>query len=66
MRVAKPTSRRSGQQTMAIGATRNYLGDWQNEPVVKDQAIAHMEQIGAPMLLREIYVPLKLQRASVK
>lgn len=48
--------------TMTI---RNNLGDWQNLPIVQDQVIAYMESIDAPMLLREIYVPLRLPRTTV-
>lgn len=50
---------------MTIHPVRNNLGDWQNEPVIQDQVIAYMEQIGAPMLLREIYRPLHLPKVSV-
>lgn len=50
---------------MTIDPLRNNLGDWQNAPVVQDQVIAYMEQIGAPMLLREIYRPLQLPKVSV-
>lgn len=66
MSMAKLTSRRSGQQTMTIDVIRKNLGDCQNEPVIQDQVIAYMEQIGAPMLLREIYRPLHLPKVSVK
>jgi hypothetical protein len=44
---------------------RNNLGDWQNPPDVQDQVIAYMDEIGAPMLLREIYHPLRLPKVSV-
>ena len=41
------------------------FGEWANEPVIQDQVIAYMEQIAAPMLLREIYHPLRLPKVSV-
>lgn len=50
---------------MAALAIHNNLGDWQNPPLVQDQVIAYMDSIGAPMLLREIYVPLGLPRTTV-
>jgi len=50
---------------MPTPSMRNNLGDWQNEPVIQDQVISYMDAIGAPMLLREIYVPLGLPRFTV-
>lgn len=50
---------------MAADTIRNNLGAWANEPVVQDQVIAYMEQLGAPALLREIYRPLGLPRYTV-
>lgn len=50
---------------MPTEAIRNNLGEWANEPVVQSQVLAYMESIGAPMLLREIYYPLHLPKASV-
>ena len=44
---------------------RNNLGKWQNPPVIQDQVIAYMESIAAPMLLREIYHPLRLPKEIV-
>ena len=44
---------------------RSNLGDWQNPPVIQDQVIAYMESIAAPMLLREIYHPLRLPKEIV-
>jgi predicted transcriptional regulator len=43
----------------------NNLGKWANQPIVQDQVIAYMESIDAPMLLREIYHPLRLPRTTV-
>jgi predicted transcriptional regulator len=50
---------------MPSEAMRNNLGDWQNLPIIQDQVIAYMESIDAPMLLREIYHPLRLPKESV-
>ena len=50
---------------MPTDAIRNNLGDWANEPIVQDKVLAYMEQIGAPMLLHEIYYPLHLPKVSV-
>ncbi len=44
---------------------RTNLGDWQSAPVVQDEVIAYMDEVGAPLLLREIYHPLRLPRHSV-
>ena len=49
---------------MPAEAIRNNLGEWANEPVVQDRVIAYMESIGAPMLLREVYLPLGLPRQN--
>lgn len=50
---------------MAGDVMRNNLGKWQNPPVIQDQVIAYMESIAAPMLLREIYHPLRLPKEIV-
>ncbi|MBV1687446.1 MarR family transcriptional regulator [Novosphingobium sp. G106] len=50
---------------MAADTIRNNLGEWANQPIVQDQVIAYMEQLGAPALLREIYRPLGLPRQTV-
>lgn len=50
---------------MTIEPVRNNLGEWQNPPVIQDQVIAYMQEIGAAMLLREIYRPLHLPKVSV-
>ena len=50
---------------MTAPPLRNNLGDWQNSPDIQDQVIAYMDEIGAPMLLREIYHPLRLPKVSV-
>ena len=50
---------------MPTDTIRNNLGEWANEPIVQDQVLAYMEQIGAPMLLREIYYPLHLPKVAV-
>jgi hypothetical protein len=47
---------------MPASIHRTNLGDWQNEPIVQDEVIAYMDQIGAPMLRWEIYHPLRLPR----
>lgn len=41
------------------------LGEWLNPPTVQDQVVSYMIQLETPALLREIYRPLALQRASV-
>jgi predicted ArsR family transcriptional regulator len=46
-------------------AMRNNLGEWQNPPIVQDRVIAYMDSIGAPMLLHEIYHPLRLPKEAV-
>lgn len=50
---------------MTTPTLRNNLGDWQNPPDIQDQVLAYMDEIGAPMLLREIYHPLRLPKVSV-
>lgn len=50
---------------MTAPPMRNNLGDWQNPPDIQDQVIAYMDEIGAPMLLWEIYYPLRLPKVSV-
>ena len=50
---------------MTTPTLRNNLGDWQNPPDIQDKVIAYMDKIGAPMLLREIYRPLRLPKVSV-
>ena len=50
---------------MQIEAIPNRFNEWANEPVIQDQVIAYMEEIGAPMLLRDIYHPLRLPKVSV-
>jgi len=44
---------------------RTNLGDWENPPVIQDQVLAYMEQIGGAMLLSDIYRPLGLPRYTV-
>ncbi len=41
------------------------LGEWLNPPDVQDAVISYMVDLGAPALLREIYRPLALPKASV-
>lgn len=41
------------------------LDGWLNPPVVQKRVIAYLIQLDAPALLREIYRPLGLPRASV-
>ena len=50
---------------MASEAMRTNLGEWENPPVIQDQVIAYMQSIAAPMLLREIYHPLRLPKEIV-
>jgi hypothetical protein len=50
---------------MTANAIPNNLGEWANQPVVQDRVIAYMESIDAPMLLREIYLPLGFPRYTV-
>jgi len=44
---------------------RTNLGDWENPPVIQDQVIAYMEQMGGAMILSDIYRPLGLPRYTV-
>ena len=50
---------------MTTSPMHNNLDGWLNSPDVQDQVIAYMDEIGAPMLLREIYHPLRLPKVSV-
>lgn len=50
---------------MTAATMRTNLGDWENPPVIQDQVIAYMEQMGGAMLLRDIYRPLGLPRYTV-
>lgn len=50
---------------MTASPLRNNLAGWLNEPTVQDRVLAYMDEVGAPMLLREIYRPLQLSKASV-
>lgn len=50
---------------MTAATMRTNLGDWENPPVIQDQVIAYMEQIGGAMILRDIYRPLGLPRYTV-
>ena len=50
---------------MPAKAMHNNLGEWANEPIIQNQVIAYMQSIDAPMLLREVYRPLRLSKAAV-
>ena len=50
---------------MTASEVRNNLGEWANKPVIQDQVLAYLEELNAPAILREVYVPLGLPRYTV-
>lgn len=50
---------------MTAATMRTNLGDWENPPIVQDQVLAYMEQMGGAMILSDIYRPLGLPRYTV-
>lgn len=50
---------------MTAATMRTNFGDWENPPVIQDQVLAYMEQMGGAMILSDIYRPLGLPRYTV-
>lgn len=50
---------------MTAATMRSNLGDWENPPVIQDQVLAYMEQVGGAVILSDIYRPLGLPRYTV-
>lgn len=50
---------------MQSNAMRSNLGEWENPPIIQDQVIAYMEDLGSSFILRDIYRPLRLPRYTV-